>query len=319
MEARLNRSGPGVEPVRPARASLAAYAWLSVATALATMALKAAAWWLTGSVGLLSDALESGVNLAAAAVALVMIHVAARPPDEEHAYGYSKAEYFASGFEGALILLAAVLIAIAAVDRLLAPQPLEQLGIGLVITAVASLLNLATARVLLRAGRRHDSIALEADGQHLMTDVYTSAGILLALLAVWVTGWQQLDPIIALAVAANILWMGYRLLKRSALGLLDRAVPAHQRDAIAGVLRRYEARGARFHALRTRQAAGRSFVSMHVLVPGAWSVQRGHDMLEDIEREVRAALPGANVLTHLEPLEDPASFLDGDLDRLDRR
>jgi cation diffusion facilitator family transporter len=317
MEARLSRSASHAKRGWSERRTLAAYAWLSVATALATMALKAVAWWLTGSVGLLSDALESSVNLAAAVMALTMLHVAARPPDEEHAYGYSKAEYFSSGFEGALIFLAAFAIAVAAVKRLVEPQPLERLGIGLAITTGASLLNLVTARVLMRAGRGHDSIALEADGHHLMTDVYTSAGVVLALFAVWLTGWQRLDPIIALAVAVNILRIGYQLMKRSALGLLDNALPAPQRAAIAGVLEGYKARGVQFHALRTRQAAGRSFVSMHVLVPGAWSVQRGHDMLEKLERDVRDAVPGTSVFTHLEPIEDPASFMDGGLDRDD--
>lgn len=297
------------------RARLAAFAWLSVVAAVATIVLKWLAYWLTGSVGLLSDALESFVNLAAAVVALTMIHVASRPPDEEHAYGYSKAEYFASGFEGALILLAALIIGVAAGQRLIAPVPLERLGIGLVISACGTALNLAVAVVLMRAGRRYNSIALEADGMHLMTDVWTSLGVIAALFAVLLTGWQWLDPLIALAVAANILWTGYRLLKRSALGLLDRALPPPQRAAIAQVLARYQRDDLQFHALRTRQAAGRSFISVHVLVPGAWSVQRGHDLLEEIERELRAAVPGAAVFTHLEPVEDPASFLDRELDR----
>jgi cation diffusion facilitator family transporter len=296
-------------------AALAAYAWLSIGAALATIALKTAAYWVTDSVGLLSDALESLVNLAAAVVALVMIRLAARPPDEEYAYGYSKAEYFASGFEGGLILLAALAIGVAAVQRLMAPRPLEELGLGLAISAGAALLNLAVGRLLIAAGHRHRSIALEADGHHLMTDVWTSAGVIVALLAVAWTDWQWLDPAIALAVAANILWTGYRLLERSASGLLDRALPGPQREAVAGVLARFEARGVAFHALRTRQAAGRSFLSVHVLVPGDWSVQRGHDLLEEIEADIRQAVPGASVLTHLEPAEDPASFRDRELDR----
>lgn len=294
---------------------LTAYAWLSVAAAVTTIALKSFAYWLTGSVGLLSDALESLVNLAAALVALTMIHIAARPPSEEHAYGFSKAEYFASGFEGALIFVAAIAIVAAAVERLHAPQALERLGVGLLLSGSATVLNLVVARVLIRTGRRRNSIALEADGHHLMTDVLTSAGVIVALFGVLVTGWQWLDPIIAIGVAVNILWTGWRLMRRSALGLLDRAVPPQQRAAIGAVLARYEAGGIKFHALRTRQAAGRSFVSVHVLVPGAWSVQRGHELLEEIEREIRAALPAAVVFTHLEPVEDPASFLDDDLDR----
>jgi cation diffusion facilitator family transporter len=294
---------------------LTAYAWLSVAAAVTTIALKALAYWLTGSVGLLSDALESLVNLAAAVVALIMIHVAARPPSEEHAYGFSKAEYFASGFEGALIFVAAIAIVVAAVERFHAPRALEQLNVGLLLSGLATVLNLIVARVLIRTGRRRNSIALEADGHHLMTDVLTSVGVIVALAGVLLTGWDWLDPIIAIAVAVNILWTGFRLLRRSALGLLDRAVPPQQRAAIGAVLARYEAEGIKFHALRTRQAAGRSFVSVHVLVPGRWSVQRGHELLEDIERDIRGTEHGTVVFTHLEPVEDPASFLDGELDR----
>jgi cation diffusion facilitator family transporter len=297
------------------RAALARFAWLSVATALATIAIKTLAWWLTGSVGLLSDAVESLVNLAAAAVALIMLHVAARPPDAEHAYGYSKAEYFASGFEGALIFLAAMAIIWTAVQRLLAPAPLEALGLGLALSVGASALNLAVGLLLIRAGKRHNSIALEADGKHLMTDVWTSAGVVVGLLAVLATGWSRLDPIIAIGVAINILWMGYRLLSRSARGLLDQALPAEQRAAISAVLERYQAQGLQFHALRTRQAAGRGFMSVHVLVPGTWTVQRGHDLLEEIVMALRNAVPHITVFTHLEPLEDPASLLDRGLDR----
>ncbi len=314
MEAGV-REAPETGAGRAQLPPLTAYAWLSVATAVATIALKALAYWLTGSVGLLSDALESLVNLAAAVVALSMIHIAVRPPSEEHAYGFSKAEYFASGFEGALIFVAAIAIVAAAVERLHAPRALEQLNVGLLLSGLATVLNLVVARVLIRTGRRRNSIALEADGHHLMTDVLTSTGVIVALAAVLVTGWQWLDPIIAIAVAVNILWTGYRLLRRSALGLLDRAVPPQQRAAIGAVLARYEAQGIKFHALRTRQAAGRSFVSVHVLVPGAWSVQRGHELLEEIERDIRGTLPGTVVFTHLEPVEDPASFLDDELDR----
>jgi cation diffusion facilitator family transporter len=300
---------------RDPRSALARFLWLSVLAALATIALKTAAWWLTGSVGLLSDALESLVNLAAAIVALTMLQVAARPPDVEHAYGYSKAEYFASGFEGALILLAAVAIIWTAGARLLAPAPLGALGIGMAISVVASGVNLGVGLLLIRAGKQHGSIALEADGRHLLTDVWTSAGVIIGLAAVLFTGWYWLDPLIAIGVALNILWTGYLLLKRSALGLLDQALPPEQRAAIAGVLDRYQAQGLQFHALRTRQAAGRGFVSVHVLVPGAWTVQRGHDLLEEIEEALRSAVPNISVFTHLEPIEDPASMLDRDLDR----
>ncbi len=293
--------------------ALAAFAWLSIAAAVATIALKGGAYWLTGSVGLLSDAMESLVNLAAAVVALSMIRVAARPPDDDHAYGYSKAEYFASGFEGALIIVAAAAIAAVAIQRLLVPAPLEQLGLGLVVSGVASAINLAVGMVLIRAGHRYGSIALEADGRHLLTDVWTSAGVIVGLLAVMATGWPWLDPALALAVAANIVWTGYKLLKRSALGLLDQALPTSQRDTIASVLRGYEARGVQFHALRTRRAAGRSFISVHVLVPGRWSVQEGHELLEEIEADLRASVRGSSVITHLEPIEDPASHADREL------
>lgn len=297
------------------RSDLRGYALLSIAAALATIGLKGAAWWVTGSVGLLSDAMESFVNLAAAAVTLTMLIVAARPPDEEHAYGYSKAEYFASGFEGSLILVAAVAIGIAASERLIAPQPLQAIGLGLAIAVAAAVVNFGVARVLLRAGRHYQSIALEADARHLLTDVWTTAGVAVAVLLVALTGWQRLDPLVALAVAAHILWTGFGLVRRSFLGLMDRALPPADRRAIEAVLERHGAEGVRYHALRTRQAAGRSFVSVHVLVPGAWTVQRGHDLLERIEAEVREAVPGASVFTHLEPREDPASFADVDLDR----
>jgi cation diffusion facilitator family transporter len=297
------------------RASLVRFAWLAIAAAVATIALKAAAWWLTGSVGLLSDALESFVNLAAAIVTLAMLTVAARPPDEEYAYGYSKAEYFASGLEGTLILVAAVLIGIAAVERLLAPQPLERVGVGLAVSIVASAVNLGAARVLARAGRHYGSIALEAGAKHLMTDVWTSAGVVVGVALVALTGWLWLDPVIALAVAAHIVWAGVGIVRRSVVGLLDRALPETERRTIEAVLDRFRPQGIEFHALRTRAAAGRSFVSMHVLVPGAWSVQRGHDVVEEIEARVRDAVPSASVFTHIEPLEDPASYQDEPLDR----
>jgi cation diffusion facilitator family transporter len=298
----------------PSPPPLTRFAWLSIGAALATIALKLAAWRLTGSVGLLSDALESGVNLAAAIVTLLMLGLASRPADDAHAYGYSKAEYFASGAEGALIIVAAAGIAWAAVDRLLAPRAIEAPGLGLAVSGVASLVNLAVARVLLAAGRRHRSFALEADAHHLMTDVWTSAGVVAGVALVWATGFQLLDPLLALAVAANIVWTGVRILRRSAYGLLDRALDAGEQEALAAALARHGA-PIQFHAVRTRQAGARRFVSFHVLVPGDWTVRRGHELLERIEADVRAALPNANVMTHLEALEDPASFEDVELDR----
>jgi cation diffusion facilitator family transporter len=299
----------------PANPRLTRFAWLSVAAAVATICLKTGAWWLTGSVGLLSDAAESIVNLVGAGMTLAMLVVAARPPDDEHAWGHTKAEYFASGVEGALILTAALAIAGASVERLIHPQGIERVGLGLAISTGASLINLGVARVLLRAGRRHHSIALEADGHHLMTDVWTSVGVFAGIGVVAASGWQRLDPIIALIVGANIARTGILLLRRSTHGLLDASIPEQEQRALQEVLGRYAERQVRFHAVRTRQAASRRFITMHVLVPGGWTVQRGHDLLEEIERDVCAAVPNANVLTHLEAIEDPASFADQGLDR----
>lgn len=296
-------------------ASLKPYAWLSIGAALATIALKSVAWWLTGSVGLLSDALESLVNLAGAIMALAMLTLAAQPEDKNHAYGHGKAEYFSSGFEGLLILLAAIAIGVTAIERLLHPQPIEQIGIGLAVSAIASVINFATARVLLGAGLRYRSITLEADAHHLMTDVWTSAGVIVGVGAVALTGWLWLDPVLALLVAANIVWTGWRLLQRSADGLMDIALPPEQHRSVVVVLEGYRQQGIDYHALRTRQAGARSFVEVHVLVPGIWTVQRGHELLERLEADIRSALPHATVLTHLEPLEDPASHDDIRLDR----
>jgi cation diffusion facilitator family transporter len=298
-----------------AQAGARQFAFLSIAAAVATIGLKTLAWWLTGSVGLLSDALEGTINLAGATVALVMLGIAARPPDDEHAYGYTKAEYFASGFEGTLILAAAVAIAVAAVDRLIAPRPLEHVGAGLAISVVASIVNYVAARRLFEAGRHYKSVALEADAQHLMTDVWTSAGVVAGVGAAALSGWQALDPLIALAVAVNIVWTGVKLMRRSAQGLLDHALPPEQLVRLESVLDPFRARGIDFHALRTRQAGARSFISLHVLVPASWTVAQGHDMAHQVEGAIRAALPGASVLTHVEPLGDPASYRDMDLDR----
>lgn len=297
------------------RAALSRYAWLSIAAALVTITLKGAAWWTTGSVGLLSDAMESLVNLSAAVFTLAALTVAARPADEEHAYGHSKAEYLASGFEGALIFLAAVAIGWAAVRRLIEPRDVEDVGVGVAIAGAAAVVNCATALVLLRAGRDHDSIALEADARHLLTDVWTTIGVIAGVLVVAWTGWRWLDPVIALAIAAHILYWGVTLLRRSALGVLDTALPPETLATIDAVLEEYRDEGVEFHALRTRKAAARRFVSFHVLVPGEWTVGRGHDLLEKIEAEIRGAIPNVTVFTHLEPLEDPVSWHDVRLDR----
>ncbi len=295
--------------------ALRRYAVISLAAALLTIALKGGAYALTGSVGLLSDALESLVNLVAAVVALIALSVAALPADEDHAYGHNKAEYFASGFEGGLILVAAVGIAYAAVGRLIAPRPIEQAGTGILISAAASGINFAVARALARAGRQHGSITLEADAQHLMTDVWTSLGVIAGVGAAALTGFKQLDPLVAIAVAAHIIRTGVDLLQRSALGLLDTALPEPIRREIVAVLEAHARDGVHYHALRTRQAGRWRFVSFHVLVPGDWTVKRGHDLLERIEREVREKVPFSTVFTHLEPIEDPLSFQDQRLDR----
>lgn len=298
--------------------TLTRFAWLSIAAALATIALKTIAYLLSGSVGLLSDALESIVNLVAAVMALLMLRLAALPPDEEHAYGHSKAEYFSSGIEGALILMAAASSAYVAIDRLMRPQELKQLDIGLGISIAAALINLVVARILLRAGRTHRSITLEADSAHLMTDVWTSVGVVLGVGAVWLTGWTVIDSIVALLVSANIVWMGFRLMRSSALGLMDTAFSNEELRIIHGTLVPFQQEGIEFHALRTRQAGARRFMSVHVLVPGRWTVQAGHDTLERIEEAIRNALPAINVFTHLEPLEDPVSMDDMEIDRLAR-
>jgi cation diffusion facilitator family transporter len=292
------------------RSSLQKFAWLSIGAALATILLKSTAFLLTGSVGLLSDAAESLVNLAGAVVALFMLRIAARPADESHAHGHSKAEYFSSGIEGVLILIAAVMIAYAAVQRLFDPQPLEEVGIGLIVAVAASVINFFVSRTLMRAGKQYDSITLEADAKHLMTDVWTSVGVIAGVAAVAITGWERLDPIIALVVAVNIVWTAFGLLRRSIAGLMDASLPGEEQVAVVKVLDQYKAQGADYHALRTRQAAAQRFVSFHLLVPGSWTVQRGHALLDQIENEICRVLPGATVTAHLEPLEDPVSFKD---------
>jgi len=297
------------------RSSLTRFAWLSIAAAIATISLKSVAYLMTGSVGLLSDAMESGVNLVGAIMALAMLTVAARPADDDHAYGHSKAEYFSSGVEGTLILLAALGIAAAAIDRLLHPKALEQLGAGLAVSAGASLVNLAVALVLLKKSRAAHSITLEANAHHLLTDVWTSAGVIAGVGAVALTGWGQLDPIVAIGVAANIVWTGGRIVRKSILGLMDTSLPDEERAAVQRVLAVHEAAGLQFHALRTRQSAARRFISMHVLVPGTWTVHDGHRFLDRLEAEIRAVVPDCSVDTHLESLDDPASWDDQSLDR----
>lgn len=306
-------NGPEAQSAR--RTRLLRLVYLSIAAAIVTIAMKFTAWALTGSVGLLSDAAESVVNLVAALFALVVVQWSTRPPDEEHAYGHEKADYLSAGVEGALILLAAVTIGVSAIDRLLHPQEIESVGIGLAVALAATVVNLGVGRKLIGAGREYSSVTLEADGKHLMTDVWTSVGVVIAVAAVALTGWEPLDPLIALAVAGNIVVTGVRLVHRSTDGLLDRALSDDELATVDRVLATFASEEVQFHALRTRRAGSRAFVSIHVLVPGHWTVQRGHDLAEQVEEALREALGHATVFTHLEPIEDPASFADTGLDR----
>ncbi|MEA5417433.1 cation diffusion facilitator family transporter [Synechococcus sp. BA-132 BA5] len=291
-------------------ASPRSYILLSVAAAVATIVLKTAAWRLTGSVGLLSDAMESGVNLVAALGAFWALSLAAKPADRTHHYGHFKAEYFSSGLESVLIVLAALAIIYSAVGRLQQPEPLEQLGLGMALSLVATALNGLVAWVLLRASRHFHSITLRADAHHLFTDVWTSCGVLVGIGLVKLTGLTILDPLIAIAVALNITLTGWNLLRETASGLLDRSLPFDEQERLEALLAAHETAGIRFHALRTRVAGSRRFVAFHVLVPGHWTVQAGHDLCDKLELEIATALPRSDVLTHLEPIEDPKAWDD---------
>ncbi|MDT0219636.1 cation diffusion facilitator family transporter [Gordonia sp. AC31] len=299
---------------RTPRRDLSAFAVLSIVTAIVVIGLKLIAWRITGSVGLLSDALESTVNLVAAIGAFVALRVAAKPPDRSHNFGHTKAEYFSAVFEGVMIVVAAVVIIATAVDRLLDPQELEEVGVGLAISVGATVVNAVVGWVLIRAGRRHRSLTLEADGKHLMTDVWTTIGVVVGVFLVAVTGWLPLDPLIAIAVAANILVVGGRLVWRSGAGLMDSALPDDLRAAIDAVLARHRADRIDFHDVRTREAGHERFVQLHMLVPGDWSVQRAHDLAETIEDELRAAVDDLTVTLHVEPINDPRAYEDWRLD-----
>lgn len=288
--------------------------WLAVAASIATISLKAVAWLLTGSVGLLSDAAESVVNLVAAVIALGALRWAAKPADDEHSFGHTKAEYFSAGAEGMMIFVAAAVIAVTAVQRLLHPQPLERVDVGVAVSVLASLINLGVGWLLIRGGRRYRSITLEADGKHLMTDVWTSAGVVVAVVAVALTGWEILDPIIALAVAANILWAGAGLIRRSGAGLMDRAIAEAEQRIVTETLDGFTTEEILFHAVRTRQSGRLAFVTMHILVPGDWTVRRGHDLAEEVEAALHGRLPHAIVFTHVEPIDDPRSYQDTELE-----
>ncbi len=296
--------------------SLKKFIYLAIVAAVATISLKLFAYSLTGSVGLFSDALESCVNLIAAVVALFMITLAEKPADEEHAFGHNKAEYFSSAIEGGLIVLAAFSIIWSAIPRLLNPQPLENIGIGLLVAVGASGINLVVGLILVKNGRKNNSITLEADGKHLLTDVYTSAGVLIGIGLVKLTGWLALDAIVAIGVAINILWAGFQLMRRSALGLLDSGIPEDERLKVIQVLEKLKSQNVDFHALLTRQAGQRKFISVHVLMPGQWTIQECHDILEKVEKDIRELFDSpVTVFTHPEPIGDIVSMHDIGLDR----
>ena len=292
------------------RSSLTRFAWLSIAAALTTIVMKSVAYLLTGSVSLLSDAIESVVNLMGALMALSMLIIAARPPDKDHTFGHSKAEYFSSIVEGILILGAAVVISFTAIDRIIHPQVLEQMSFGLIVSTGASIVNFIVARILMKAGKKYNSITLEADSQHLMTDVWTSVGVIGGLVVVAATGWSLLDSIMALLVALNIIWTGINLVRRSVDGLMDVALPRPEQIIVETVMAKYRSKNVEFHALRTRQAASRRFLSVHMLVPGNWSVHDAHHIAEDFEGDIRTELGDAVISTHLEPVDDEISLDD---------
>ena len=293
-----------------ARVDLTKFAWLSIAAAIVTITLKTGAWALTGSVGLLSDAAESTVNLVAAVVALIALTVAAQPASERFLYGRAKAEYFSAAVEGAMIFVAAAFILITAVERFVNPRPIENVGWGLAIIVVASVINGVVAVVLIRVGRKHRSITLRADGRHLMTDVVTSAGVLIGVGLVVITGWERLDALVAFAVGVNIIVTGVSLISESVSGLLDKALPEEDHVVITEILRRRTDDTITFHGLQTREAGQQKYMNVHVLVPDEWTVKAGHDYIENLEEELCRALPDLTVLTHLEPISDPASYED---------
>jgi len=289
------------EEVEVPEPRLTGYAWLSIAAALVTIGLKFGAYLITGSVGLLSDAAESLVNLVAAVVALIALTVAARPADEGHHYGHGKAEYFSAGIEGLMIFVAAAVILVSSVQRFMNPVALESVGLGLAISTVASVVNGAVGVLLLRAGRRHRSVTLTADGRHLLTDVWTSVGVIVGVLLVALTGWERLDPIVAAIVGVNILVTGFRLVSQSVTALLDASLPPEDVAEVRSVLDQLRTAEVDFSDLRTRASGRDRFVSLTVLVPGDWTVQRGHDLADIVESTIARALPNTGVQTHLEP------------------
>lgn len=287
------------------------YLKLSVAAAVATIGLKTAAWWLTGSVGLLSDALESLVNLAGAVFALAMVTIAARPPDDDHPYGHHKAEYFSSGFEGVLIIVAALGIAWAAVDRWRHPQPLEALNLGLALSVLSSALNGVLAWGMLKTARQHHSVALEADARHLVTDVWTSAGVVAGLIGVGLTSWLWLDPLLALLVAGNILREGVSLMRQSTAGLMDTALETEHQQAIDQVLAGFaNPASVRFDHVTTRRAGARRFVDLHMHMPPGWTLRHAAEQRTAVERALLKAVPGLRASIQLLPMDVEAHLGD---------
>lgn len=286
---------------------------LSIGAAVFTVGLKLSAYWLTHSVSLLTEAVEGVGNLVAALIALGCLWYAAQPVDSTHTYGHEKIEFFSSGLEGMLILLAAGGMAWYAIERLFHLVQLESIGLGTLLGAAAALVNLVVARLLIRIGKRSNSIVLEADGQHLLTDVWTTVGVLIGLILVWLTQWDWIDPVIALLVAANIVRTAADLLVRSFNGLMDHALPEAEQKIVRSAIEALLRPGLHYHALRTRQAGARKFVDFHLLVPGRWSVKEAHEFTERVEQAIKSALPGAEVVVHIEPIEAKSSWTDSEL------
>ncbi len=295
-------------PIKLVNRNLTRFAWLSIAAAIVTIGLKSGAYFLTGSVGLLSDAAESVVNLIAAVVALIALSVAARPADDKHHFGHAKAEYFSAVVEGIMIFVAAVFIIYSAVERFLNPQPIENVGIGLGVSLIASVINGLVAWKLISVGRANRSITLVADGKHLLTDVWTSAGVVVGVLLVALTGWIRLDPVIAFLVGLNIIWTGYHLISQSVDGLMDKTFPDEDNATLVATLQELTTDEVHFHGVRTREAGHQRFITLHMLVPGEWTVQKGHDLAEQVEERLTEKFEHVDIEVHIEPTEDPRSF-----------